>query len=259
MNVLRRRPEWVLIPLVFVVVVGAWEALTRLLEVPVYVVPPPSLVLHVLIAGLGSGSYLGHAVYTLGEALGGFGVAAIGGIGMGMLIASSPLLERTLYPYLVAIQTTPKIAIAPLFIMWFGFGITSKVLVAALVAFFPILVNVIAGLKSTDAQRIELMRSVRATRWQTFRMVRLPSALPMIFAGLNVGIVFSLLGAIVGEFVGSRNGLGNQVMQMNANLDAAGVFSVLVVLSAIGITLHLLMQAAQRRILFWHESTQKQQ
>lgn len=259
MNALRRRPEWLLIPLVFVVVVGAWEALTRLLNVPVYVVPPPSQVLKVLIAGLSSGSYLGHAVYTLGEALGGFAVAAIGGIGLGMLIASSPLLERTLYPYLVAIQTTPKIAIAPLFIMWFGFGIMSKVLVAALVAFFPILVNVIAGLKSTDAQRIELMRSVRATRWQTFRMVRLPSALPMIFAGLNVGIVFSLLGAIVGEFVGSRSGLGNQVMQMNANLDAAGVFSVLIVLSAIGITLHLLMQAAQRRILFWHESTQKQQ
>jgi NitT/TauT family transport system permease protein len=254
-NILRDKPEWFLIPGLFVIVVGTWEWLVRFLDVPVYVLPPPSKIFEVLLAGLRSGLYLDHAFYTLGEAMGGFLIASVAGLVLGSLVAQFSLVEKTLYPYLVAIQTTPKIAIAPLFIMWFGFGSLSKVTIAAIVAFFPILVNVIYGLKSTDTARVELMRSLRASTFRTFTMVRLPSALPMIFAGLNIGIVFSLLGAIVGEFVGSRNGLGNLVMQMNSNLDAAGVFAVLVVLSAIGVSLHLMMQYVQRRLLFWHEST----
>jgi NitT/TauT family transport system permease protein len=252
---LRDKPEWFLRPLVFLIVVGGWELLVRLLEVPAYVLPPPSKIFQVLLEGLRSGLYLDNAFYTLAEALAGFVIATVAALVIGSLVAEFPLVEKTFYPYLVAIQTTPKIAIAPLFIMWFGFGVTSKITIAAIVAFFPILVNVIYGLKSTDAARIELMRSLRASKIRTFTMVRLPSALPMIFAGLNVGIVFSLLGAIVGEFVGSQRGLGNLVMQMNSNLDAAGVFAVLVVLSAIGLSLHLLMHQLQRRLLFWHEST----
>ena len=170
---------------------------------------------------------------------------------LGSVIAQSRFVENVLYPYLIAIQTTPKVAIAPLFIIWFGFGISSKIIVAGIIAFFPILVNVITGLRSTDPQRIELMRSLRATRWQIFRMVMLPSALPMIFAGLQVAVIFSLLGAIVGEFVGSRAGLGNLIRQMNINLDTAGVFAVLVCLSSIGITLHLIMRWVQKKLLFW--------
>lgn len=254
-GLLRRRPELILVPALFVVVTGAWELLVAAFEVPAYVLPPPSRIFLVLVQGLRDGIYFENALYTLGEALSGFLLAAVAGLVLGSLVAQFALVEKTLYPYLVAIQTTPKIAIAPLFIMWFGFGVTSKITIAATVAFFPILVNVIYGLKSTDGARIELMRSLRASPMKVFLMVRLPSALPMIFAGLNVGIVFSLLGAIVGEFVGSRNGLGNLVMQMNANLDAAGVFAVLVVLSAIGVSLHLIMQAVQKRLLFWHEST----
>jgi len=169
---------------------------------------------------------------------------------LGSVIAQSRFVENVLYPYLIAIQTTPKVAIAPLFIIWFGFGISSKIIVAGIIAFFPILVNVITGLRSTDPQRIELMRSLRATRWQIFRMVMLPSALPMIFAGLQVAVIFSLLGAIVGEFVGSRAGLGNLIMQMNINLDTAGVFAVLVCLSSIGIALHLIMRWGQKKLLF---------
>jgi NitT/TauT family transport system permease protein len=252
--VLARRPEIVLVPLLFIVVVGSWEASTMLFKVPVYVLPPPSRILDVLIQGLRDGIYVENAIYTISEALFGFLLAAMAGLLLGSLVAQFAVVEKTLYPYLVAIQTTPKIAIAPLFIMWFGFGVTSKITIAATVAFFPILVNVIYGLKSTDIARIELLRSLRASPLKLFLMVRLPSALPMIFAGLNVGIVFSLLGAIVGEFVGSRHGLGNLIMQMNANLDAAGVFAVLMVLSAIGVSLHLIMQFIQRKLLFWHES-----
>lgn len=252
---LRERPEIVLVPLLFVVVTGLWEAAIRYFEVPIYLFPAPSNIFHALVDRLGSGLYIKHALYTLSEAMTGFLIAAIAGISIGSVIAQFRVVEKTLYPYLIAIQTTPKIAIAPLFIMWFGFGMTSKVIIAAIISFFPILVNVIAGLRSTDVQRIELMRSLRASRWQIFCMVKLPSALPMIFAGLQIGVIFSILGAIVGEFVGSNAGLGNLILQMNFNLDTAGVFGALVCLSAMGITLHLIMQRIQKRLLFWAEDT----
>lgn len=243
--------ELACIPLLFIVVVGTWEAVIRIFEVPPYVVPAPSAIWQSLVRGISSGLFISNGLVTLSEALLGFLSAAILAIVLGSVIAQSRFVENVLYPYLIAIQTTPKVAIAPLFIIWFGFGISSKIIVAGIIAFFPILVNVITGLRSTDPQRIELMRSLRATRWQIFRMVMLPSALPMIFAGLQVAVIFSLLGAIVGEFVGSRAGLGNLIMQMNINLDTAGVFAVLVCLSSIGITLHLIMRWVQKKLLFW--------
>ena len=248
---LKARPELLLIPAVFVAVVVVWEAIIRFFEIPIYIMPAPSNIALALV----NTAYLDNALYTLGEAMLGFLLAAVFGIVLGGLIAQFPLAEKTLYPYLIAIQTTPKVAVAPLFIMWFGFGMTSKVIIAATIAFFPILVNVISGLRSTDPARLELMRSLRATRWQIFTMVRLPGALPMIFAGLNIAIIFSILGAIVGEFLGSRKGLGNAIMQMNVNLDTAGVFATLFVLSAIGVCLHVLMGILQRKALFWADSS----
>jgi len=248
---LKARPELLLIPGVFVAVVVIWEAIIRYFEIPIYIMPAPSNI----ALSLMNTSYWDNALYTLGEAMSGFLLAAVFGIVLGGLIAQFPLAEKTLYPYLIAIQTTPKVAVAPLFIMWFGFGMTSKVIIAATIAFFPILVNVISGLRSTDPARLELMRSLRATRWQIFTMVRLPGALPMIFAGLNIAIIFSILGAIVGEFLGSRKGLGNAIMQMNVNLDTAGVFATLFVLSAIGVCLHVLMGILQRKALFWADSS----
>jgi len=248
---LRARPELILIPGLFVAIVLIWEAIIRGFDIPIYIMPAPSNIALSLV----NTAYLDNALYTLGEAMLGFLLAAVCGIVLGGLIAQFPLAEKTLYPYLIAIQTTPKVAVAPLFIMWFGFGMTSKVIIAATIAFFPILVNVISGLRSTDPARLELMRSLRATRWQIFTMVRLPGALPMIFAGLNIAIIFSILGAIVGEFLGSRKGLGNAIMQMNVNLDTAGVFATLFVLSAIGVCLHLLMGFLQRKALFWADSS----
>ncbi len=250
-GLLRRRPEIVLIPLLFVLIVGTWEGTVRGLDIPDYVAPAPSQVAAAFWAGIRSGSYIVHTAYTLQEALLGFVIAAALGLLFGTLIAQSRLVEKTLYPYLIVIQTTPKVAIAPLLIIWFGFGITSKVIIAATVAFFPILVNVIAGLRSIDAEKIELMRSLNASKWQTFRMARLPNALPIIFAGLNVAIVFSILGAIVGEFVGSKVGLGNLILQANVNLDTAGIFGALACLAIMGITLHGLMEWLQHRLVFW--------
>ncbi|MBI2735539.1 MAG: ABC transporter permease [Rhodospirillales bacterium] len=251
----RLRPEYILIPLLFVIIVSTWQAVTVVFEIPPYLVPKPTEIFAAFVGGVSSGIYLLNAWYTLVEALGGFLIAAFLGLVIGTLIAQSQLVERTLYPYLITIQTTPKVAIAPLFVIWFGFGLTSKIIIAATVAFFPILVNVIAGLRSIDKDKVELMRSLNASPWQVFRMAQLPNALPIIFAGLQVAVVFSILGAIVGEFVGSKVGLGNIILQANTNLDAAGVFGALVCLSIMGIALHLAMSWLQRKLVFWADNS----
>lgn len=253
---LSERPHLVLIPLVFVVFVGLWEWVVRFFGVPAFLMPAPSTVMAALTNGLGSGLYVAHFWVTLYEALLGFLIAAVSGILLGALIAQWRLVEQTFYPYLVALQTLPKIAVAPLIIVWFGFGIPSKVIIAATVAFFPVLVNVIVGLKTIDQPKLDLMRSLKATRWQIFRLVTFPNALPFVFAGLDIAIVFSVLGAIVGEFVGAQRGLGNLILQFNFALDIAGVFAVLILLSVLGVSLHLVMQAIQRRVIFWAEPDQ---
>ena len=252
----RTRPHVPLIPLVFVLFVLAWEWIVRVREVPPFILPPPSAIGRALIGGLGSRVFVTNFGVTLYETLAGFVIAALAGIALGAVIAQFRTVERTFYPYLVALQTLPKIAIAPLVIVWFGFGISSKIVIAAMVAFFPVLVNVIVGLKTVDQSKLDLMRSLNATRWQTFRMVKFPNALPFVFAGLDIAIVFSVLGAIVGEFVGAQKGLGNLILQYNVTLDIAGVFAVLILLSFLGVTLHLLMQALQKRLIFWAEPEQ---
>lgn len=253
---LAERPHLVLIPLVFVVFVALWEGIVRVFAIPAFLVPAPSTVVMALANGLGSGLYVTHFWVTMYEALLGFVIAAVAGILLGAIVAQWRLVEQTLYPYLVALQTLPKIAIAPLIIVWFGFDISSKVVIAATVAFFPVLVNVIVGLKTIDQPKLDLMRSLKASRWQIFRLVTFPNALPFVFAGLDIAIVFSVLGAIVGEFVGAQQGLGNLILQFNFSLDIAGVFAVLILLSVLGVSLHLVMQAIQRRVIFWAEPDQ---
>jgi NitT/TauT family transport system permease protein len=247
------RPHVVLIPLVLVAFLGLWEWAVRQFGVPAFIAPAPSAVWQALRGGLQSRLFLEHFWITLYETLLGFLIAAIAGIVLGAVIAQFRLVEQTMYPYLVALQTLPKIAVAPLIIVWFGFGISSKVIIASMVGFFPVLVNVIVGLKTIDQSKLDLMRSLNATRWQTFRLVTFPNALPFVFAGLDIAVVFSVLGAIVGEFVGAQRGLGNLILQFNFALDIAGVFAVLLLLSALGVALHLVMQAIQRRVIFWAE------
>ncbi len=244
-------PEVILIPSIFIGVLALWEGLVKFYHIPSYLIAPPSLVLRSLIKGFSSNLYFLHFQYTMIEVLLGFTIGAIVGILFGALIAQFRLVEKTLYPYLVAFQTLPKIAVAPLLILWLGFGISSKVAMAAMVSFFPVLVNLIVGLKSVDAEKIDLMRSFSASEWQIFKMVKFPYALPHLFAGLDIGIIFSVLAAIVGEFVGAQKGLGMLIVQMNFNLDVAGVFSVLIVLCAVGVGLHLIIQKIQRKLVFW--------
>ncbi len=236
----------------FVFLLGVWEVVVRALHVPDYILPPPTAISMSLYYGLKSGLFVEHFFVTAFQTLAGFLLAAFFGIGLGALVAQFRIVERTIYPWLVALQTLPKIAIAPLIIIWAGYGIQSKIVIVALVALFPILVNTIVGLKSCDLGKLDLMRSLGATAWETFRLVRLPNALPFIFAGLNVAIVLAILGSIVGEFVGSKAGLGNLILEANFQFNVAQMFAILVILGVFGVALSLIVRFIEGRLMFWN-------
>lgn len=258
-----RRRYAILIPSVFVVFVLVWDLAIRVFDVPTHVVPPPALVMKALMRGLlaspfARDGYWLHAGYTLSAALMGFAVGSTAGIVIGTVISQSRTIEATLKPYIVAFQSLPKVALAPIIVIWFGFGISSKVVICALLTFFPLMVNSLEGFKSVETDRIELMRSLSASRSQIFRLVSLPSALPFIFAGLDMAIVYSIIGAIVGEFISGRDGLGVLIMSMNYSLDMAGAFSVFIVLAVMGIALSAILNFIRRRVLFWAPSARQQ-
>lgn len=234
---------------------GGWQAAVSLFAIPGIVLPAPSAILWSLWGSIGSRDFQWDLAVTLYEVIAGFVLGASGGLMLGVLIALSPLAERLLYPYVVGFQTLPKVAVAPIIVIWFGYGLTSKVIITATIAFFPLLANTIMGLRAAPADQIEMMRAYTASRWQVFRMVRLMQALPYIFVGLDVAVVLSVIGAIVGEFVGAKAGLGYLLMQKNFNFDMAGTFAVLIVLSLIGVVLHLLVLMVQRRVIFWMDTT----
>jgi NitT/TauT family transport system permease protein len=235
-------------------VVCMWEAGVRLFDVPDFILPAPSAIARSLMAGLTSGLLVRNFYVTAYETIAGFLLAAVIGIGLGAIVAQFRFVEKVVYPWLVALQTLPKIAIAPLIIIWAGYGVGSKIVIVALVAIFPVIVNTIMGLKSCDQGKIDLMMSLGAGRWETFRTVRFPNALPFIFAGLNVAIVLAILGAIVGEFVGSKAGLGNLILEANFQFDVARIFAVLVVLAVFGVVLSQIMRIVQDRYLFWNQA-----
>lgn len=252
----RENPEWALSPALLVVILGTWHFLAVSFDIPEFILPPPAKVWSALVSGLAHsptdpGGYLYHLIVTMSEALLGFAFGSLAGIIIGMAVAHSRLVERVLYPYIIALQSLPKIAVAPLFVIWFGFGIEPKVLITTIITFFPLLVNSIAGSMSVDAARIDLARSCNASAWQIFIKITLPSSMPFIFAGLNMAAVLSVLGAIVGEFVGAQAGLGMLILQRNEMLDIAAVYSLFVVLGAMGLTLHLTVRALERRVCFW--------
>lgn len=240
---------------IFILLLLFWEFATAYFEVPHFILPQPSAIAVSLYHGLASGLFLYHFSVTAFQTLAGFFLAAFIGITIGTLVSQFRIIEKTVYPWIVALQTLPKIAIAPLIIIWAGYGIESKVIIVALVALFPVLVNTIVGMKSCDQGKLDLMHALRATRWETFRMVQLPNALPFIFAGLNVAIVLSILGSIVGEFVGSRAGLGNLILEANFQFNIAQVFAILVVLGVFGVSMNWVVRSIQGRLLFWNSTS----
>lgn len=233
-----------------------WEVSVRVFHVPKFLIPPVSDIGMALWRGLAASPFAKdslwyHSAITLTEILLGFFAGSAIGLAMGVLISQMPRLEAVLEPYVAALQSLPKVAVAPIIVVWMGFGIGSKVAIICLLTFFPVLVTSIAGFKAVDPDRIDLLRSLSATPWQIFRKAKFPSALPYIFAGLNMAAAFSVVGAIVGEFVGAQAGLGVLILQMEAQMDTGGSFSVFIVLSVIGIVLTAVLRRIQERVLHW--------
>jgi len=231
-----------------------WQAAVRTFRVPSFILPAPSEIGLALYRGAMSGIYLHHSWITLVETVLGFLLGSAVAFLTGTVLAASRRTEYFLYPFIVMFQNMPKVALAPLIIIWFGLGLASKVVSAALIAFFPLLVNTIVGLRSADEDRIDLMRSLGASQMQIFWMLRLPSALPFLMAGLEVAMVFSLVGAIVAEFVGAEAGLGMLIQSRNFSMDVAGEFAVLFILAALGLALNVVVVLVRRRVLFWDPS-----
>jgi NitT/TauT family transport system permease protein len=248
---LRERPEILLIPLSFIVLVGSWEVLVGVFDMPAYILPPPSDIYATLSGQLRSPNFYNNLRVTSTEILAGYGLGATFAFIMAIGVVQSRLVEKTIFPYVVALQAVPKVALAPLFVIWFGFGMQSKIVVAALVSFFPILVNTIDGLRSANPDLLELLRSLGASKRQVFMKVKLPNSMPFVFAGLDIGIVFAVIGAVVGEFVGAKAGLGFQMLQYIYNFDIAGLFAIIIVLSGMGLFGHLVVRALQRRFAGW--------
>jgi len=231
-----------------------WEGFVRLFQIPLFILPTPSNVFVALYRGFASSLYIDHIWITITETLLGFVLGTSLAFLLGTVIALSRPVEYFLYPFVVMFQAMPKVALAPLIIVWFGLGLTSKVVNAALVAFFPLMVNTIVGLRSAEEDKINLMKSLAATRTQIFWMLQLPNAMPYIFAGLEIAMIFALIGAIVAEFVGAQSGLGMLIQSMNFTMDVAGQFSVLLLLSIIGLGLNWIVISVRRRVLFWDAS-----
>ncbi len=248
------RDPRLLSPLVLLVALFAWDRIVIWMQVPTYVLPAPASVGRALVNGFSSGLYVEHLLWTIRETVLGFLVASVVATAVGAILVQSRTLEAVVQPYLVAFQSFPKIALAPMIVLWLGYDVQSKVAVAAVTAFFPVVINVMTGLRTVDRDRLDLMTALRADRWQTFRELRFPNALPFLFAGLQLALVFAMLGAIVGEFVGSRKGLGVLLLTYDADLDIAGVFSIFVILALLGVVLFTAMQWISRRIVFWTDT-----
>ncbi len=229
-----------------------WDLSIRFFNVPAYLVPPPGEVVHQLI--IEWKLLLRESSKTMIAILGGFALSILIGIPIAMTIAYSRTVESFVYPLLVFSQSIPKVAIAPLFVVWFGFGLIPKVISAFLLGFFPVVVSTVMGFKSVETDMIDLARSMGASRLQTFFKISLPQAMPAIFSGLKVSITLAVVGAVVGEFVGSNSGIGYVLQVANGNFDLPLMFAALVVLSTIGVLLFLLVDLAERLMIPWHAS-----
>ncbi|EXG82535.1 ABC transporter permease [Cryptosporangium arvum] len=247
----RRVPEITYSVLVFVGLLVVWQFVVKVFDVSDILVPAPTAVADSLVDGFRDGSLITHSVVTLKEILIGFGIAVGSALVSAVLITQFRPVERVLFPLLILTQTIPKVAMAPLLIVWFGIGISSKVLTVALIAFFPLLINAVLGFRSAAHEQVEMLRSFGASRVQVMRHLQIPSALPHIFAGLEVAVILSVTGAVVAEFVGSSEGLGYLIQATNFTLDVARTFAVIVVLSAIGIALHAIVVQLGKWLIFW--------
>jgi NitT/TauT family transport system permease protein len=243
-RVKERRAELIYPILVAVALLAAWELGARALRIPVYLFPPPSSVLVSAIANWQL--LLRESWITSVEILAGYVVSILVGVPLALAIFRWPVFSKSVYPLLISSQAMPKVAIAPLFVVWFGFGLIPKVLIAFLIAFFPIVINTVMGLASIEREKIYLAQSMGLSTFDTFRLIRLPNALPSIFAGLKISITLAVVGAVVGEFVGGDGGLGYQLMVANGSMDTPLLFAGIAMLTLLGVLFFWVVELAER-------------
>lgn len=241
------RPVAVLLALFGVWWFVAWREL-----VPAYLVPAPGAVAETMVADWSM--LLEHTWVTTLETIVGFVLAAVIGVATAVLLVYSRTAEKSLYPLILFAQVIPKIAIAPILVVWFGFGMTPKIVLAVLIAFFPVVVSAVAGLRSVDPELLEMSATMGASRWKTFRKIRFPGALPQLMSGLKVAVTLAVVGAVVGEFVGADRGLGYVLLLASGNLDAPLLFADLILMSLIGVVLFVLVEVLERLLIPWHAS-----
>lgn len=245
-----REVLWNLIPpMTFVAIVGLWSLSVSVFEVPSYLLPAPGAVFSLLIAE--APMLWANTKVTMLEILLGFGLTLLTAIPLGLVIALSPLAKQVLYPPAMLLQLVPKIAMAPLFLVWFGFGIESKVILTLLMTFFPLLIASISGFQILDARLLYLTRSMGANTWQTFRYLRVPAALPVIFSGIKTSATIAATAAIVAEFVGANEGLGYVLLRGTSTMNIELTFAVLVILTVIGLAINYVVEFSEWLLAPW--------
>ncbi|HBY92742.1 MAG TPA: ABC transporter permease [Chloroflexi bacterium] len=245
------RPTRWLTVLGLVAFVAVWQAVVWLADYPAFILPSPMQVLTKFVRVAGSGLLWRHLSVTLLEVVLGFSLGFATATVLGYWFAKRPLAEELVSPYVVAMQAIPVVAVAPLLVIWFGSGLLSKVLVCALIVFFPVLVNTIVGVRSVDAVWLELMRALNATPWQTFLKVEVPGSLPVILGGLKLGVTLAVVGAVVGEFVGAERGLGALIKISSSLFDTPQLFVALLTLAAMALTLYGGVVFLERSVVTW--------
>jgi NitT/TauT family transport system permease protein len=229
-----------------------WEVVVRTADIAAYIMPAPSEIM--LDIWKRQARYLFAADYTLRPMLLGFAAAVVIGIALSLIVAFSRKMEQVVYPLLIFFQIVPKIAVAPLFIIWFGFGLFPKVLLVFLLSFFPVVVAAITAFRSVDADILDLARTTGASRWRVFFKVELPHALPTLFTGIKVAAALSATAAVVAEFVASDRGLGNMLLEANGNLNTTMAFGAIFVLTVLGFGLYAVVEVVERLLIPWHVS-----
>jgi NitT/TauT family transport system permease protein len=241
-------------PALLAAFVLVWHFYVTWFGISRFIIPPPLEVWDALIDLLTTPSTLRHTWATLYETLLGFLIASVIGVALGTVLGKTAWLERVANPFIVATQVIPKVALVPLFILWFGFGPESKIVVAAVLAFFPILTNTVLGIKSVESGHRDVMTVLNASKWQNFLSLELPSSLPAVLAGMEVGIVLSIIGAVVGEYLGGATGLGYLLVTSMNNYKVGMLFAVIILLTVIGFLLYLFIGVLRRLVIPWHES-----
>ena len=242
----------ILYPTITVLVVLAiWHFSVIIFDVPDYILPTPKSVAQTLYFSFETGTIWRHIGYTLAATSIGYVIGCSLALILGAVLAESRTFEKFVYPLLVAIQATPKVALAPLILVWFGFGISSKVVLVVLICFFPLFVNTVVGIKRVDPDLVDACKAFSASRWYIFRYVKLPAAAGDIFAGLQIGVALALIGTVVGELVSSEAGLGYLIGSAAVNLNVSMMFAGVILLATIGVTGAQTVRWLHRKVVFW--------